>query len=140
MAGKGVEITIQILYVCLHMRRGLGTVDDGDGTDSMGFGDDFLNGTLHAKDVADSSKGDDFRFVINLSQIFVCKMAFFVEVHVFQYSPRFLADTLPCDQIRMVFRNRNDDFVTFFKARFGIAAGNQVEGFCRIAHKDDFFG
>ena len=39
----------------------------------------------------------------------------------------------------MVFRNGDDDLVALFQFRFGIAAGNEVQGFRRIADEDDFF-
>ena len=66
-------------------------------------------------------------------------MAFFIEVHIDQFSSGLLADTLPCNQIGMMFRNRNDDFIAFFQFRFSIAAGNEVQGFRRVADEDDFF-
>ena len=69
VAREGEEVAVHILDVGLHVRCRLSTVDDGDGSDGMGFGDDFLDRALHAEDVADSGKGDDFRLVVYFSQV-----------------------------------------------------------------------
>ena len=100
---------------------------------------DFLDRAFHAEDVADGGKGDDFRLVVDLGQVFFGEVAFFVEVHVIEFSPGLLADALPRDQVGMMFRNGNDDLIALLQARFCIAAGYEVQRFCRIADEDDFF-
>ena len=92
----------------------------------MGLGDDFLDRAFHAEDVADGGKGDDFRLVVDLGQVFFGEVAFFVEVHVIEFSPGLLADALPRDQVGMMFRNGNDDLIALLQARFCIAAGYEV--------------
>ena len=139
MPREDEEVAVEVLDVGLHVRNGLSAVDDGNGTDGMSFGDDVLDRTLHAEDVADGSEGNDLGLVVDLSQIFVREVAFFIEVHEFQDGTSLFADPLPGDQVGMVFRNGDDDLVALFQFRFGIAAGNEVQGFRRIADEDDFF-
>ncbi|MNE65346.1 hypothetical protein D3C80_1608190 [compost metagenome] len=53
MTGKSIEITIQILYIHLHMRSALSTVHDHDSTVLMSNFSYFLNRIHYAKHVRD---------------------------------------------------------------------------------------
>ena len=124
MTAESIEITIPLLDITLHVRCGLGSIKDGNGTNCMRFFNDLFNGALHTKDIADRSKSHDFCLFVDLCQVFIRKMAFFIKVHINKLGPCTACHTLPRHNIGMVLRNGDDDFVPCMEIRFPIASGH----------------
>ena len=68
VAGKNVEVAVQILDIRLHVGGGLGSIHNGDGPHLVGPFHHFLHRPHHAQHVAHRCKGNDFGPFVDLGR------------------------------------------------------------------------
>ena len=74
------------------------------------------------EDVAYLGKGKDFYTgIVNLFQFFFRKMSrFLIHIHILKNGSCLFCRPLPGDEVRVVFRNGNEDAVAFFQMGFPV--------------------
>ena len=126
--GKNEEITVQLLYVDLLVRYALRSVQYNHSAMFVCEVNQWFGVEHQSKHITDLSKSYDFGLRINLGEILFFKLAgFFINIDIIQHSTGLLGNSLPGNQIGVMFSNRNDDAVTFFEMRFAVGTGDQIQ-------------
>ena len=122
MPGKREEITAELLHIHLFMGSTLRTVKNNHCPVFVRPTDQSPRIDRKTKDVAYMGKGKDlYTGIVNLFQFSFRKTScFLIHIHILKNGPCLLCRPLPGDEVRVVFRNGNEDAVAFFQMGFPV--------------------
>ena len=138
MAGDGIEIDAEILYVHVHMHRRLTAVGKDGNALLMGAGDDLLqrrHGSEHVRHVGD---GDELGLRSDRGVHRICgKRAVFGHIHPFQHRALAFAQEMPRHDVGMMLHHGKHDLVAGLDARGKPGIGNEVDRLGAALGEDD---
>ena len=138
MAGKGVEVAVEVLHIDRQVGHALGAVDDDDGAVFMRFGGDLFDRENCAERIGGVGDGDDFTALGKQFFEFVEEeFARFVDGGDLDRGALFFGEHLPGDDIGVVLDVRNDNLISGADMATAIALGDEVDGLGGASHEDD---
>ncbi len=140
VAGEDVEVAIVGLHVDLHVRNGLGAVEQNFGAVTVGEFDDVVNGSNGAERVGNLSEGDEARLGSEQLVIFVEQdLSGVVHGDDSQSRASFGAQHLPGNDVGVMLEPSNDDFIALADILAAPALRDEIDALGCAADEDDFF-
>ena len=138
MAGKDVEVGIQLPHVHRQMHRRLRAVHKHRDAVAVGDADDVAHRRDGAERIGHVGHGDDSRARRNHALEFLDdQLAVVVHRNPLQHRTGAFAVKVPRDDVGMMLQQRDDDLVPFADELQPEAGGHQIEGFRGVAREDD---
>ena len=141
MRGESQEVSPELPHVEGHVGDGLRGVDHHVGAVGVSGRGELCDGVLHAEHVGDMAAGDDLGRRADLGgDLAVGDLASGVGVEVDELRAGLAADLLPGDEVGVVRHDGDGNLVAGLEHVRGKALGYDVQGFARVAAKDDLVG
>ena len=139
MSGEHIEITTQILHINLAMNRTLSSVNKNLDAFRMALLDYLLDRIDDSENIGNMSERHDLcPFRENLIEFLDHEMTGFIDRKYLKHCSLSLAEHLPWDNVRMVFRFSHYYLVTFIDEGFSETESYKIDRCCSSAGEDDF--
>ena len=138
MAREGIEITGEVLDVDLHVGHGLSAVDQNGDAPFFGHGDHFTQRIDGPDCVGNVSESDESSPLSEhgLKDLKV-DVASWVDGGNTEVSRSSLAQHLPGNDVRMVFKGRDENFIAGIDIGIAPRTRHEIDGLSRVSHEDD---
>ena len=138
MAGKAVEIAIQILHIHRTMGHRLRAVHHDGNTVRVRHAHNFPNGVDRSQRVGHMRDGYDFRFVRNqFFQLFQTQFPIILKGQHLEHGATVFAQELPRHDVGVMLHLGNDDFIAGLDECSSKRRSHQVDGLRGPAREDD---